>query len=629
MTRPTQPRRKINRLFALLMPVGLAACGAQDAQDAFSDIALPTFSKDRVAREAPVEVRRVLSGDGELDFESLDVSPDGRHVTDIDWNTGDLAIRDLVTGETRPVTNNLSWRNGQYPDGSAFSPDGERIAYVWQAAADETNPTWRWELRSIGVDGSDMKVHLSFDDNGVYEEPLDWSMDGRYILTFLAGDAWDSSQLATVDVTTNEVRVLKTMEDAWRWPEGAFFSPDGRFVAFDLRADPSSMEHDLYIVAADGSDEATLLQTPDQEALLGWLPDGSGILFHRISEDSRAIWKLPVQNGRAVGPPELIKDDVWQMDGFGFSAEDFFYGVTVRDRQVHTASFDLETGQVLEGLEPVVELSHPGTGAPEWSPDGRRLAYIETDAGATRLIIRSLTGEILQDLPLAVNPRGGTVAWTPHGVLMLASGTGLDTREGYYLVSPETGEASFVTVGGRRGSSVSEDGSKLFVTYQGERTITVHDLVTGAESAMADVEPLSGPGAGFHVVSPDGNYIAQKMRQGPPNDEDLYINIVSRSSGEVRRTDVDLTGFGAGFNVVWSPDSGYVLFQGYEGSGDDYRGYIYRFSMEDGSVIRLIELTRDLFRAFGLSVSSDGRHVAMTTGDTRLEIWRMSFGGGG
>ncbi len=50
MNRPTQSRSKIGCLLALTLPMGLAACGAQDSDAAFSEIALPTFSKDRVAQ---------------------------------------------------------------------------------------------------------------------------------------------------------------------------------------------------------------------------------------------------------------------------------------------------------------------------------------------------------------------------------------------------------------------------------------------------------------------------------------------------------------------------------------------------------------------------------------------------
>ena len=152
MNRPTQSRSKTGCLLTLMLSVGLAACDAPGDDAAFSDIALPTFSKDRVAQEAPVEVRRMLSGDENLDFQALDASPDGRYVTDILWGTGDLAVRELATGETRRVTNNGG--NGGFPEASVFSPDGARIAYVWTKVPDETGPERSFDLRPSPCGGN-------------------------------------------------------------------------------------------------------------------------------------------------------------------------------------------------------------------------------------------------------------------------------------------------------------------------------------------------------------------------------------------------------------------------------------------------------------------------------------------
>ncbi len=616
----TTSRFRIGYLLALMLPVGLTACEAQDGDETYADIALSTFSKNRVAQEAPVEVRRMLSGGVELDFEDQAPSPDGRYFTDIDWETSDLAVRDLATGETRRVTNQKDVDG--YPDGSVFSSDGGRIAYVW-----DNYLTGYWELRTIGVDGSDMKVHLGGENKGVYPEPEDWSKDGRYVLITLYQNDTDA-QIVTVDVATNEIHVIKTLDS--RGPSGSFLSPDGRFVAFDLRPEPDSQERDIFIVSSDGTQETTLIQTPDHERLLGWFPDGSGVLFHRSADDSRAIWKLPVQDGRPAGPPELVKDDVWQMTGFGFSNDAYFYGVTVSRRGVQTASFDLETGRMLEGLEPVGDLSGPTTSSGAWSPDGRRLAYLEAGAGETRLIVRSLTGEILQDLPLAIDPILVKVRWTPHGVLMPA--TSPDGRRGLYLVSPETGEASFVVEGWwkLRWGSVSEDGSKIFMAGRsGVGPIIEHDLVTGMERTMVEEDVRFGPEASpgpngerghKRLVSPDGNYIAHLMTRGTGDDVDTYFEIVSLSSGKTHRTEVFSPSFTRA-TMAWSPDSRYVLFPG-RLEGDLY---LLQCVAEDGSLRRLMEVEN---RFFNLSVSPDGRHISMDTGETRREIWRMTFNGG-
>jgi len=101
----------IGCLWSLAISVGLAACGTQDADDKFSEIALPTFSKDRVAREAPVEVRRLLSGSDGWSFEAMSPSPDGRLLTDIEWELGgEASVIDVATGEETLLP-------GQIPEG--------------------------------------------------------------------------------------------------------------------------------------------------------------------------------------------------------------------------------------------------------------------------------------------------------------------------------------------------------------------------------------------------------------------------------------------------------------------------------------------------------------------------------
>jgi hypothetical protein len=61
-----------------------------------------------------------------------DISPDGRHVTIIDWGTGDLALMDLVSGEVSRVTDKGSWEeSNEWSGGGKFSPDGRWIAHAY------------------------------------------------------------------------------------------------------------------------------------------------------------------------------------------------------------------------------------------------------------------------------------------------------------------------------------------------------------------------------------------------------------------------------------------------------------------------------------------------------------------
>ena len=82
------------------------------------------------ANPIAMAVRQVWAGP-DVDVEGTP-TPDGRLLTFIDWSTGDVAVRNLATGEKRRLTNKGpwtdSWEYGQWP---VVSPDGEQVAHAW------------------------------------------------------------------------------------------------------------------------------------------------------------------------------------------------------------------------------------------------------------------------------------------------------------------------------------------------------------------------------------------------------------------------------------------------------------------------------------------------------------------
>lgn len=77
------------------------------------------------------------------------VSSDGRSLTYTDWTTGNLAVRDLATGEKHHLTSK-GWPEFAFP--STISPDGQQVAYGW------TNQDGSCDLRIINLDGSEPRV---------------------------------------------------------------------------------------------------------------------------------------------------------------------------------------------------------------------------------------------------------------------------------------------------------------------------------------------------------------------------------------------------------------------------------------------------------------------------------------
>ncbi len=194
------------------------------------------------------------------------VSSDGRFLSYTAWDTGNLVMRDLQTGENRRLTNR-GWPEFAFP--STISPDGKQVAYGW------TNHDGSCDLRIINLDGSEPRV-VYHDQKAVSVQPRDWSPDGKDIVAAF----WQQEgtrQIALVSVADGSVRVLKSFD--WRSPRKMSFSPEGRFIAYDFPPLDGSANRDIFVLSADGRQEVPLVEHPANDLLLDWTPDGKRVLF--------------------------------------------------------------------------------------------------------------------------------------------------------------------------------------------------------------------------------------------------------------------------------------------------------------------------------------------------------------
>ena len=157
------------------------------------------------------------------------ISPDGRLLTYVDWNsTGNLMVHDFETGADRRLTGKTSWGETGQASYSAISKTGTQVAYAW---FNEHNVC---ELRLASLEGTGIpesrKVFTNDDIENI--SPFDWSPDGRWVAAHLQRKD-KSGEIALIAVSDGTRRALKSTD--WRGPTKIFFSPDGRFVAYRPR----------------------------------------------------------------------------------------------------------------------------------------------------------------------------------------------------------------------------------------------------------------------------------------------------------------------------------------------------------------------------------------------------------
>ncbi len=108
-------------------------------------------------------------------------SPDGRYVSVVDPESGDLAVREVGTGKVRRLTSNDREQDeGQFAYFSVISPDNKWVAYAW------FNDEKFYELRVVAMSGSGEVATprvLYRNQEAGFVQPCAWSPDGKRILT--------------------------------------------------------------------------------------------------------------------------------------------------------------------------------------------------------------------------------------------------------------------------------------------------------------------------------------------------------------------------------------------------------------------------------------------------------------
>ena len=487
-------------------------------------------------------------------------SPDGRFVCYTDWEMGDLAVHDLQAGGKRRLTGQTAW-DGSWAESSRWSPDGRLIAYTWDMGVTA-------ELRIIGLD--DAKPRVLYQGEG-YPSVKDWSPDGRQILAVIYSEKGDPS-FSLISVSDGSVRHIKTTGLPAGYMNGQMrFSPDGRHIAFDLR-------NDIDFLSTDGKTEGPLVRHPANERLLGWTPDGDHILF--ASDRSGAIdaWILPVTEGRPGGEAALLRKDIGEISPLGFTRDGaFFYGHGKDTQKIYLASLDRKAG-AFRATYQRVELPYEGRNhAPEYSPDGKRLAYIRQavprmDGSNVLCVFSPETGE---EKKTQLNlQQVSSVAWAPDGSSIMISGFG-EMRTFIGRIDLGTGDIKEIFPSDKdareelyMAPAWSPDGRIVYCIHGVQMTAAEPSLSIIAKNLSTgrtwDVYKMNAP-FNFPMisVSPDGQWLAalEHSRGTNPNKERLLMAI-STENGKARELGRFVSGTGNVVQPRWSADGRYIFFPG-------------------------------------------------------------------
>jgi Tol biopolymer transport system component len=538
------------------------------------------------------------------------VSADGRYMTFTDWPHGaGLVLRDLQTGVDRTLTDESG--TTQF---SVLSKSAREVAYQWFPRAGG-----RPELRVVATAPNAVPRSLYANDEVRDVAPFDWSSDGKWIAA-LGQRADRTVQIALVNAQSGELRVLQSLD--WKAPIKMFFSPDSRFVAYDLPVSETTTDRHVYIMAIDGSTAADAVVHASRNVIMGWSPDGRNLLFSSDRGGKESLWAVAVRDGKPAGAAWLVQSDIASSWSMGVTASGtMFVWKSSGGLSVQTIGIDLPGAKLLPA-QGTAEQFIRSRGRPEWSPDGKSIAFescTNLGGGPCTIYIWSLETGKSRELATRIK-YANLFRWSPDGRFLITFGSDFRGRTGIYRIDVATGESSAVLLSDDTHQPTAfvqwaADGRSIYYRQRDPRMLVLrqHDLASGAEREVLRIpaEPS------LPAMSPDGGWLVYLRKDGGVK----KMMSVPLAGGEPRQI-MTVNDPDSLYPTSWSSDSQQVLIAKIH---DETVQDLWLAPVNGGSPRRIegdvTSWTPDSFPR----LSPDGKQVAFVraAGKPGYEIWAL------
>lgn len=261
-------------------------------------------------------------------YNEVRLSPDGQRLaltlSDERLMSGDIWIQDLARNTaTRFV---FGPADESEP---VWSPDGRRLAYFTCCESTST-PEVMATLRVKDVNDTG-KGQIPLGPG--FQFPVDWSLDGRFILFTQANDA----------ITKPNLWVLPMGGDAKPFPllqtpfgiSEARFSPDGHWVAF---VSNETGRNEVYVTRFDKPVEKWHISTGGGRSPC-WRRDGKELFFLATDKSLMAVAVKGGETFESGTPAPLFRNDSIMNDLFDATADGQRFIVSSSATQTQTAAF--------------------------------------------------------------------------------------------------------------------------------------------------------------------------------------------------------------------------------------------------------------------------------------------------
>ncbi|HKQ74121.1 MAG TPA: protein kinase [Blastocatellia bacterium] len=505
-------------------------------------------------------------------------SPDGSRIAFV-WNgenedNYDIYVQIINTGPPLRLTNNPA------PDiAPSWSPDGGHIAFARVAGEERTI----FLIPAMG--GPERKLlSITAATESWKAARLSWSQDGK-LLAFPGKDSpQDATNIFLLSIETLEKRRLLPTPAGYVDMVPAF-SPDGKILAFIRRYGTSNRE--IYLVPAAGGEPARLTHDNRTIDSLAWAPDGRALFFTSDREGGNSLWRISVSGG---APEQLYlgRDDVYEV-AVSQQSHRLAYLQSMTDTNIWRWENPGLSGRAKAPVKLIASTRQETN--PQYSPDGNKIVFTSDRSGHPEIWVCESDGSNPIRLTSFNGPSAGSPRWSPDGRQIAFDCTAAGTRD-IYVVSVEGGPSRRLTTEPSEDvrPSWSRDGRWIYFGSNRGGGWQVWKTPVGSGEAVQ----ITRGGGHEAFESPDGKFVYYSLRPAI-----LGIWRVPVGGGE----EVRLVDQGAQSNWVVLDQGIYFLT-----SRTNARSNVEFFNFATGRVTQIGEIEKQLNTAGpSLSVSPDGR----------------------
>ena len=519
------------------------------------------------------------------------LSPDASAVAFASDRSGsfEIYVVGLAHGGTEIAITNDGKNNVQ----PTWSPDGRWIAYA------RNNGGGLWVVPSTG--GAPRQLV----ESGA--NPV-WSPDSDWIAFTTQTGLVGQSSLKVIGRDGSGLRDLTHLGAPIGGHRSPAWSNSGRFIAF---ATVRGVNEDSVWIVDSAGGTPRRLRTARGAGNLQFSSDDRALFYSGIGN---VLYRLPVDPIRGIATdqtPEVVLSLPGEFDGLSIARNGLVaYGLMTRDANIWT--LDLVTsGEVREPAR-LTDDAAGSTTMPNYSPDGRRLTFLQGGSGGAGLAPWVMNADGTErSLLVTDGGQSGWPSWAPDGTRVLVQRDISGTRSLWWVDLATRRLTPTDLARNVESPRLSPNGREIAywtIESNGSGNIWTQALDGGSRHRVtADAEAISYP-----WWSPDGQWLAVTMKRG----KFTQVGVVSKDGGAVEQI-TNAAGLSA--PESWSPDGGQIAFAGQR----DGVWNVWTVTRRTRVSRQLTHFTAPSDYVIYPSWSPDGRRLAFSREIRRGSLWTV------